>query len=216
VSTHGLNTQRMSAVQKVWSSYVYATIYCNTGLLQGMCLQWPQQWTKNDKTTKHRHCKTNMVVILTADEFLRKGLLLVGFDVHRQQNMRRKTNTGCFNMHFGSDPVVHAQIWKDLQMSDNEDLLVSEKGSAHLFLQGSHFFLKHHSKEQEQSGTFFKMCKTTARNLRWCFAGEVQALKEEKVSLKFCKFAVGHPETNTEPSHSSLLVSSVVLPDCLA
>ena len=44
VSTHGLNTQRMSAVQKVWSSYVYATIllqhgptrpfYCNTGLLQ--------------------------------------------------------------------------------------------------------------------------------------------------------------------------------------
>jgi hypothetical protein len=26
VSTHGLNTQRMSAVQKVWSSYVHATI----------------------------------------------------------------------------------------------------------------------------------------------------------------------------------------------
>jgi hypothetical protein len=26
VSTHGLNTQHMSAVQKVWSSYVYATM----------------------------------------------------------------------------------------------------------------------------------------------------------------------------------------------
>jgi hypothetical protein len=31
VSTHGLNTQRMSAVQKVWSSYVYATILLQHG-----------------------------------------------------------------------------------------------------------------------------------------------------------------------------------------
>jgi hypothetical protein len=31
VSTHGLNTQRMSAVQKVWSSYVYTTILLQHG-----------------------------------------------------------------------------------------------------------------------------------------------------------------------------------------
>jgi hypothetical protein len=31
VSAHGLNTQRMSAVQKVWSSYVYATILLQHG-----------------------------------------------------------------------------------------------------------------------------------------------------------------------------------------
>jgi hypothetical protein len=31
VSTHGLNTQRMSAVQKVWSSYVCATILLQHG-----------------------------------------------------------------------------------------------------------------------------------------------------------------------------------------
>jgi hypothetical protein len=31
VSTHGLNTQRMSAVQKVWSSYVYATMLLQHG-----------------------------------------------------------------------------------------------------------------------------------------------------------------------------------------
>jgi hypothetical protein len=31
VSTHGLNTQRISAVQKVWSSYVYATILLQHG-----------------------------------------------------------------------------------------------------------------------------------------------------------------------------------------
>jgi hypothetical protein len=31
VSTHGLNTQRMSAVQKVWSSHVYVTILLQHG-----------------------------------------------------------------------------------------------------------------------------------------------------------------------------------------
>jgi hypothetical protein len=31
VLTHGLNTQRMSTVQKVWSSYVYATILLQHG-----------------------------------------------------------------------------------------------------------------------------------------------------------------------------------------
>jgi hypothetical protein len=31
VSTHGLNTQRMSVVQKVWSSYVCATILLQHG-----------------------------------------------------------------------------------------------------------------------------------------------------------------------------------------
>jgi hypothetical protein len=34
VSTHGLNTQRMSAVQKVWSSYVCATMDVLTDLLK--------------------------------------------------------------------------------------------------------------------------------------------------------------------------------------
>jgi hypothetical protein len=31
VSTHGLNTQRVSAVKKVWSSYVYATMSLQHG-----------------------------------------------------------------------------------------------------------------------------------------------------------------------------------------
>jgi hypothetical protein len=35
VSTHGLNTQRMSAVQKVWSSYVCATILLQHGPTAG-------------------------------------------------------------------------------------------------------------------------------------------------------------------------------------
>ena len=80
-----------------------------------------------------------MVVILTADEILQKGLLLVGFSIRRQQNVQRKTNIARFKAHFGSDPVVYAQIWEDLHSSENEDLLVSEKAGADLFLQGLHF-----------------------------------------------------------------------------
>ena len=59
-----------------------------------------------------------MVVILTADEFMQKGLLLVGFDIRRQQNVQRKANMDRFKEHFGSDPVVCAQIWEDLQTSE--------------------------------------------------------------------------------------------------
>jgi hypothetical protein len=115
--------------------------------------------------------------------------LLLGFDIRRQQNVQRKTNMDRFKDHFGSDPVVHAQIWEDLQTSENEDLSISRKASADSFLQGMHF-LKCHPKEEERSG-LFKMCKTAARNWGWRFAEKVQALKEEKVSLK--QFAADAP-----------------------
>ena len=130
-----------------------------------------------------------MVVILTADEILRKGLLLVGFSIRRQQNVQRKTNIARFKAHFGSDPVVYAHIWEDLHSSENEDLLVSERASADSFLQGMHF-LKCYPKENEREGTF-KTCRTTARKWGWYFAEKVQALKEEKVSLKI--FAADAP-----------------------
>jgi hypothetical protein len=40
VSTHGLNTQRMSAVQKVWSSHVCATILLQHGLHKQYLFDW--------------------------------------------------------------------------------------------------------------------------------------------------------------------------------
>ena len=58
------------------------------------------------------------VVILTSDKFLRKGLQLVGFDhAGRQQRVCRATNLMRFRAHYGSNPVVYAQIWEDLQMT---------------------------------------------------------------------------------------------------
>jgi hypothetical protein len=43
----------------------------------------------NNSGQKTTNRKTNMVVILTANEFLPKGLKLVGFDIRRQQNVQR-------------------------------------------------------------------------------------------------------------------------------
>jgi hypothetical protein len=63
-----------------------------------------------------------MVVILTADELLRKGLELVGFEYHRQQNVSRETNLQRFRGHYGSNPIVYAQLWEDLSLQMTEAL----------------------------------------------------------------------------------------------
>jgi hypothetical protein len=60
----------------------------------------------------------SMVVILTTDEILRKGLELVGFDCRRQQNVSWPKNLERFRAHYGSDPVVYSQIWEDLQVTE--------------------------------------------------------------------------------------------------
>jgi hypothetical protein len=135
------------------------------------------------------------VVILTADEILRKGLLLVGFDGSRQKNVKRERNIERFKTHFGSDPIVYAQIWEDLQMTDNPEACISEKATADLFLQGIHF-LKCYSKEEERSGTF-KMCIQTARKWGWYFARKIQALKDEKIVWPE-RWTNGHPSLNDE------------------
>ena len=60
--------------------------------------------------------RLTMVLVFTVDEVLQKGLVLIGFDRYRQQSVSRVTNLVRFRAHFGSDPVVYAQIWEDLQM----------------------------------------------------------------------------------------------------
>ena len=100
-----------------------------------------------------------MVVVLTADEFLRKGLELVGFDHRRQQQVCRATNLSRFKGHYGSNPNVYAQIWEDLQMAD-EALEDSWKMDPDSFIMALHF-LTHYPTEQEQSG-LFKICEKTA------------------------------------------------------
>lgn len=122
-----------------------------------------------------------MLVILTADEMLRKGLEHVGFDRARQQNVSKRTNIRRFMAHFGSSPVVYAQVWEDLQTTAILQARIdATKSDADSFLMAVHF-LKCYPTEDELSGRF-QICEKTARKWAWYFATKIQALKEQKVS----------------------------------
>jgi hypothetical protein len=58
---------------------------------------------------------TTMVVVLTVNEMMRKGLELWGFDWHRQDKACPALNPRRFKAHFGFNPIVCAQIWEALQ-----------------------------------------------------------------------------------------------------
>jgi hypothetical protein len=122
-----------------------------------VCKGHQQKRTNNNKSNKHKHkhkhSKTSTVVILTAEVILRKGLLLVGFEVcwKRERNILER-----FETHFGSDPVVCAQIWEDL----HPEACVSKKASAVLFLQAIHF-MRFHPTEGDGEATFKKMQEST-------------------------------------------------------
>ena len=125
---------------------------------------------------------TTMVEILTANEILRKGLELVGFDWHRQRNVSRPTNLQRFRAHYGSNPVVYAQIWEDLQTTAIPEARIDTKiADSDNFLMAIRF-LKGYPTESEQAG-IFKLCEKVVRKWTWYYACKVQALKGQKVSL---------------------------------
>ena len=109
-----------------------------------------------------------MVLVFTVDEVLQKGLVLIGFDRYRQQSVSRVTNLVRFRAHFGSDPVVYAQIWEDLQMipDGNND---HPKEDFNYFLMSVHFLWRYPT-EQEQTGRVFKVCDKSARSWSWYYA----------------------------------------------
>ena len=61
-----------------------------------------------------------MVVVLTVDKILQRGLALIGFNHCRQRSVSRATNLMRFRAHYGSNPIVYAQIWEDLQTIPDE------------------------------------------------------------------------------------------------
>jgi hypothetical protein len=145
---------------------------------------WSRSYHKKERSERYR-CNpepTMVVFILTPDEILQKGLHLVGFDDRRQQNVSRKTNLSRFKVHFGSLPVVYAQIWEDLQTTDVPEARIDTKKDLNVdnFLAAVNF-LKSYRTEVERSGTF-GVCDTTARKWAWFYATKIQALKKQKVN----------------------------------
>lgn len=120
------------------------------------------------------------MLIVTADDMLRMGLELGGFDAKRQERVERKTNLRHFNALYGSNPIVYAEIFEDLQTTSIAKARVDSKViCVESFLMGIHF-LKCYPTEEVRSGVF-KVCEKTAQKWGWFYAKKIQALKEQKI-----------------------------------
>jgi hypothetical protein len=141
--------------------------------------QSTQIFTTIQSTTAIQSTKEKMLVI-TADDMLRRGLELGGFDANRQKRVKRKTNLRRFNALYGSNPVVYAEIFEDLQTTMVFAARVDpEVISVDYFLSGIHF-LKNYQTEEVRAGVF-KVCEKTCRDWGWFYAMKIQALKEQKI-----------------------------------
>ena len=115
---------------------------------------------------------------------LTQGLMLVGFENHRIQNVSRVVNLERFRAHYGSNPIVYAQIWEDLQTTAIPDAQIDNvNADLSMFLMSIHF-LKGYATEAVLAATF-RICEKTVRKWRWFFASKIQALKAEKVRKVF-------------------------------
>jgi len=122
-----------------------------------------------------------MVFIYTADQILRKGLHLVGYDDYMQGNVKREANVDRFKSAFGSKPIVCAEIFNDLQTTAVVAARIAGREvDVECFLMGI-YFLNVYPLEDNKSGTF-KCCVPTSRKWCWLYSSKIQALKAEKVS----------------------------------
>jgi hypothetical protein len=61
---------------------------------------------------------TMVLWIVTSDHIFKHGLALVGFSATRFEKVSRAANLARFCAHYGSNPIVYAQIWDDLQTTE--------------------------------------------------------------------------------------------------
>ena len=74
-----------------------------------------------------------VLVILTADQILRTGLLVVGFSDRRIQNVERAKSLERFRTAYGSKPIVYAQIWEDLQTTEIPEARIAFTGVYNMY-----------------------------------------------------------------------------------
>lgn len=121
------------------------------------------------------------VVVLTVDEMLAKGLELMGCNsLLRQQNVSRLQNVSRFKALFGSDPVVYAQLWEDLQTTEIPGARIDGRATGIDHYLMAVYFLWCYPTESHLAG-LFNICEKSVRKWIWYFVGKIQALKQEKV-----------------------------------
>ena len=120
------------------------------------------------------------VVIYTTAELLKRGLLLVNYTRRRIRRAKKKRNLERFVGHFGANPTIVAQIWEDLQTTNDDAayLVPDDRNIDHLFMALHH--LKRCPTELEREPIFDVDC-TSGKDFVRFFIQKVKALKHEKI-----------------------------------
>ena len=120
------------------------------------------------------------VVVYTADEVLRAGLVVLKYTSKRIKRAKRKTNIERFKHHFGCPPLVAALIWEDLQTTAvPEAYLPPPKAKLQHFLMAL-YQLRKYPKELDRERQF-DLSRNYSRDLVWFYLKKIQALKAEKI-----------------------------------
>jgi hypothetical protein len=121
----------------------------------------------------------NPTGILTADEFLKIGLQLVGYKKRRIRRAKKRLNAERFLGHYGSIPCICAMIWEDLQTTEVEEAPIpAEHLKVEYFLMAMHH-LKRYPTEVEREG-MFDISSKWGRDKVWYYVEKTQALKAQK------------------------------------
>jgi DDE superfamily endonuclease len=121
------------------------------------------------------------MLILTDDEVLARGLELVGFDEVKQAKAGEISNVLLFKEHYGSMPIVYAQLWEDLQLTDDATARVNDaKEKDFDYFMAAVHFLKAYPTEGQRAG-IFKRCKRNCRDWGWTYVKKISLLKPAKI-----------------------------------
>lgn len=122
----------------------------------------------------------SVLMDISEDAVLERGLLIAGFDHRRQQRVKRATNVTRFRTWFGSRPNLVVQVWNNLQTSDDQE--VRTEGTVKNFesLLLAMFFLRRYQPELISAG-IFKINEKSVRERQWEFVKKISALKHVKI-----------------------------------
>jgi len=124
-----------------------------------------------------------MILHYTPAQVLRIGLKLIGVSRERQQRQLHKTNVTDFKAHFGTEPIVCAKMWDDLQTTDIADAKIKatlhDGANLKNFLRACHFLMRYKTEAERKVDSGHT--KKTVRKWTWFFLAKIKALKAAKV-----------------------------------
>ena len=127
-----------------------------------------------------------MILHYTPEQVLRIGLKLAGASKQQQERRLQKTNIKDFKAIYGTEPVVCAKIWDDLQTTNiaeaKIDATLYDGANLKNFLRSCHFLMRYKTETERKLDSGHT--KKTIRKWTWFFLAKIKALKAAKVGQK--------------------------------